>query len=314
MGKSALMSYIIAAALGYRTWPGSTQRSEQGGYALWVGSEEDAAESLGPQLDALGVPADRWGQIAEGHDKLHHDIQHAQFDYPLRIIVVDPIIFGHGSDTNRASKARQIAEGWQDLATARRCCVLASIHTVKHVKTYLEAGSRLEDLAAGSGQFVAVSRMVWLYMRGADKRGPRILYRAKCSPHIDHLSDGYEVHALREPEYGMWQPSRFDPIEDAQAAAREMGRDVGDAREYEPTAGSAADVIMQTIATRGGSMAAAECKHLVASTVGVSHRAVDFAAETLVKHGQLKQDDGGRGKQRTWALSCETDGLTRALT
>lgn len=302
VGKSALMAYMIAAALGYRTWPGTTKRSPKGGYALWVGSEEDAAESLGPQLDALGVPSEHWGQIVEAHDKLHLDVLQTDFKHPLRLVIVDPIIFGHGSDTNRASKARQIAEGWQDLATVRRCCVLASIHTVKHAKTHLEAGSRLEDLAAGSGQFVAVSRMVWLYLRGSDKRGPRILYRAKCSPHIDHKSDGFEVHARRDPKFGMWQPSRFDRKDDALASAREMVRDVGDAQSYAPAPGSAAETILRLVAEHGGSMAAAECKHLVVQDVGTTPRAVDMAAETLIKHDRLRQDSGGNGKQRTWTL------------
>ena len=171
VGKSALMAYMVACALGHRTWPGATQRAAPGGYALWIGSEEDAAESLRPQLDALGVPPSEWGQIVHGHDMLHLDVQHMQTPAPLRIVIVDPLIFGHGADTNRADKARKIAEGWQDVATARRCCVLAATHTVKHAKTHLDGGSRLEDLSAGSGQFIAVCRMALLYLRGAGRAG-----------------------------------------------------------------------------------------------------------------------------------------------
>ena len=104
----------------------------------------------------------------------------------------------------------------------------------------------------------------------------------------------------------MWQPSRFVPMDDAVAAARDMVRDVGDrdAKGFEPAEGTAGAVLLAYIAEHGGAALAADTRRAIAAATGKSPRAVDYAADTLDKHGRLvrRQDEQGR---TVWALPVE---------
>ena len=303
-GKSALMTWVMACSLGYRPWPDGTQ-AKRGGFGVFVTSEESLSKSLMPQMAALGVPPDRWMLFDHVHADMHRDVLHTAYPADLRLVCVDPIIIGRGGDTNRATIAREIADDWQGVARALGCPVLASIHTVKSVRKHLEQGSRLEDLAAGSGQFVAVARMAWLYVRPEAKLADRILLRAKCSPHIDHRGDGYRVSSVQEPQYGMWQVSSLEELPDALKEARAMAADLGG--EYQPAQGTAGEAILDYLASAGGSAPAAECNRAVRESLGVTQRGIDAAAATLVKHGALEQDGGGRGVSRVWRLPTLSD-------
>ena len=303
-GKSALMTYTMAAALGYQDWPDGT-RAKRGGYGVFVTTEEDLNKSLLPQMLGYDVPADKWGLFDGSHPNLHLDVLHTKYPEPPRLICVDPIIVGRSGNTNDATAARRIADDWQRVARELRCPVLASIHTVKAVRKHLEQGSRLEDLAAGSGQFVAVSRMAWLYTRPERKLSDRILLRAKCSPHIDHLGEGFRVSSQQGERYGMWQVAEFEELPDAIAEARRMAGDTGG--EYQPKGGTAGDAILAHLEGCDGAANAAECKRAVSEALGVTLDGVEAAARLLIKHDKLLQDGGGHGAHRTWSLPAVDD-------
>ena len=304
-GKSSLMCWLMARSMGYGEWPDG-RKATRGGHGLFVTTEEPLNESLLPQMDSLGVPAERWSLIDDPGPDAPQTILDTEWPEPLRLIVVDPIISGRSGNMNDAVSARALCEEWANVARALDCPVLATNHTVKGRAKHQAQGRWFFEMGAGSQQFSATARVVLYLERPQDKRGRRLLYRAKINAHIADGETGYWLDAAQTGEYRVWQIQGMEAEPNALEALQAMT--APDAGEYAPSDGSAAAALLEYMEGVTGSEPAAAVKSAVALKSDCTVRAVEKAAADLIERGLLQQAGGGKGGTKAyWSLPAVDD-------
>ena len=295
-GKGLLACRLAAAAVGAETWPDGT-RSDPGGAVLWVGDEDDPARTIGPRMDAAGMPPDRYAHVYRDLANpavAMRDLLRSKVPAGVRMIVVDPIIEDMDQDANASTKVRDFLKGWQDVARRHQCVVLGLHHCPKFARAKLKDTGDLLDLAQGSHQFTAVARSNLVYVRDeGDRDAPRLLVHAGANFDDKPKHYGYQVHA--EGDGSRTRVARFDPSDDpiGNAVAMIEGKTGGNTVD---------DAILEYLECNSGEAQSNDVNAAVAEATGRTERWVGERAAKLIEDGRLESTAGGRGKAQKWAL------------
>jgi hypothetical protein len=159
VGKSYLSAVIAAAESQGWKLPGDDHAPPPAD-VLIASYEDDAGDTIGPRLDALGADSKRIHVIEgvrDSEDRMRpfgaSDVSHLETALDslrdVRLVIVDPVsaFVGSGIDEHRGNEVRGALEGLRRLAAERRVAVLIVMHTRKS-----SADNALQRLA-GSGAY-----------------------------------------------------------------------------------------------------------------------------------------------------------------
>ena len=291
VGKGVTLATIAACALGYRDWPDGEQTA-RGGRVLWCGIEDDIQRTLVPRFKKAGIKDTSQVLHYRAHPNLPamHPADALLSQSPpkdLRLIVVDPLISGQAGDSNSAVQARAWCEAWALLAQQWHVPVIGVMHSIKWSKAKVQEGA-LEDLIAGSGQYVAVARCAWLLLKDdRDPTGARLLHRAKSNFDVPNICTTYRVHAAVKDNAAYVDRFEVDP--DGYIAAQGMAEGKEDKRT------ATQQTILDYLEGEPGQKAKqAEVTAYVEATVDVSDVAARKAISVLLKDCAISRIGEGR--------------------
>ncbi|MDE0190758.1 MAG: AAA family ATPase [Gammaproteobacteria bacterium] len=220
-GKGLLLCRFAAAATGTAHWPCGTLLT-QGGKILWVGDEDSPEKTVRNRMEAAGMDLSRYGYVLppDKGDFARHML-HSELPPRTRLIVVDPLIGGMVSDSDKATDSRRVAQAWVDVARHHNVAVVGVMHFSKWTRRKVEDTGDLCDVISGSHQWVAAARSVMLYMRDRDVTADRLLISVKRNYDEAPDDDAYHV-ASNRTEWDAVRVSGFRPEPHGVDCAREL--------------------------------------------------------------------------------------------
>lgn len=142
-------------------------------------SEENAADTIKPRLEACGADCDKIGFINEEvHDGLTLDderIGQMITEFRPRLVVIDPIqaYLGNSSDLMIIARARKLMRRLAMLASTNRCAIVLISHLTK------ADGKKDIYRSFGSVDFVASARSVLMVTRDEEYLDLRVVKQVK---------------------------------------------------------------------------------------------------------------------------------------
>ena len=295
-GKSLFTCDCAARISTGRPWPDGKPCPK--GDVLFITSEDGAADTIRPRLDAAGADVKRV-HIVDGVRKLVKGkeridlidladitaIENALNQFTqCRLVVVDPIgsFIGAKTDAYRDNEVRAILAPLAQLANTRKVAVLCVAHTTKG------AATRADDAILGSRAFSGIARSV-LHLgfdRDGDAKERRLLVPGKTN--LAARSEGLAFRAVSVPGTELprieWEP---DPVDmDADDAFAGIP---GQKRGPEPEAQKEAERFLNE-ALAMGPRPSTDILAEARDRYGISKRSLDRARSNL--RIKTKQSDG----------------------
>ncbi len=179
VGKSFMMTALIAAHLGIKPWPDGTQNTTPGRRVVLVETEEMRG-AYAERLAALGVPDD--SVILPGNDPTFlpslildaEGIKNLAIEQEATLIVVDSLSGGHSVDENSA-QVRQVLQILAHMASTIGIPVLVAHHTRK--RQAFEGEKVTLDRVRGSSTIVQFARTAFGLWRPNPEAG---VVRVEC--------------------------------------------------------------------------------------------------------------------------------------
>lgn len=240
LGKTQIATYFTAIVTTGGTWADGALCPL--GSVIFIGCEDDAADTIRPRLDAAGAdprrvhiidwieetseegrPRRRMFDVGKDMDalrKLAIDVG------DVRLVVIDPISAYMGAaDSHKNADVRAALAPMQALAAEINACIVLITHLNKGA-----ADGAAISRVSGSGAFVAVARSAWFVAKHPEDASRRILTPLKNNIGNDREGFSYCIESVTLPS-GI-ETSRVvldnDPIEispeDAMDASREPAR------------------------------------------------------------------------------------------
>jgi replicative DNA helicase len=192
VGKTFLTLAVITAITTGKPLPdqeGKTTIFPTPGDVLYLGNEDDAADTLRPRIDAMGGNADRiWLPKCLKHRRTRQKkaislldvdaLRSAIEQYQARLVVVDPVqafIGGANIDMNNRQHISLVLSDIGELAKECDTAFLLVMHLNKGAR------DRTLDKVSGSGEFTSKVRSVLFIGRDPDNPNLRVMAQEKMS-------------------------------------------------------------------------------------------------------------------------------------
>lgn len=297
LGKSTATVSLAAHVSTGSSWPDGSPCPV--GDVIFISAEDDAADTIGPRLDAAGADSNRV-YIVGGVESLNRDgdpetkmlslrrdqeaIREAVLALPeCRLIIVDPIsAYLDGADSHNNAEVRALLAHLSELA--------GSIGAAIVFVTHLNKGSSGPALyrATGSLAFVAAARAAFLVTRDKGDPDRRLFLPLKNNLGPDGNGMAYRIEVVDGVSRVAWEKDCISI-----SADEALGRD--DDGDHESTlAGSAADWLSDVLS--GGPIPSNEVKKY-AKEAGYSWATIRRAQAAL---GVKPQRTGGAAGDGAW--------------
>ena len=191
LGKSFITMDIAARVSAALDWPdgGTAER----GRVLLLNAEDDASDTLGPRLDAIGADCSRI--LTVGREKalvrLDQDVDHLERlvqRHKASLVVIDPVMSYMGDvQTNSDPAVRAVLQPLHDMAERCRCAVLLVMHLNK--KQGVSAAYR----TGGSIAFTGIVRAGFMVARSKNDPALRVLHSLKNNNAKEPPALGYKL-------------------------------------------------------------------------------------------------------------------------
>lgn len=216
-GKSMMTMDMAARLTTGRPWPDGGDAPM--GSVLIVTTEDDAAETIRPRLDAHGADANKV-QLLAGVHGVGRDgkpttgmftledlgpLQTALASMPdCVLVIVDPIgsFLGGRVDAHRDNEIRGVLAPLSVLAEKTGAAMLLVAHQRKG------AADHADDLVLGSRAFTGIARSVLHLMRDPDDDARRLLLPGKCN--LSAPAPGLAFSIVPNPARVEWEPNPVD--------------------------------------------------------------------------------------------------------
>jgi hypothetical protein len=190
LGKSQLSAALAAVVSTGGRWPVDRTGCEAGNVIL-LNAEDDAADTIGPRLDAAGADSTRVytldaipakagdGKLIERGFNLAVDLdelaQMAEHVGNVRLIVIDPLsAYLGGTDSHKNAEVRALLAPLSELAAR----IGAAVVIITHLNKSGAVGGAMHRVT-GSGAFVAACRAAWLVTKDVQDEGRRLFLAMK---------------------------------------------------------------------------------------------------------------------------------------
>jgi putative DNA primase/helicase len=187
-GKSTLAFSMAATASRGGKWADGTQCAKPVHILLWS-SEDDAADTIRPRLQAMGANLDYIhlvdattlnGEKRPFNPATDMDyLKSAMKSNDVSLLIIDPIVSAVTGDMNKSNEVRRGLQAIVDFASEINCCVLGITHFAKGT-----TGRNPAERVIGSVAFGAFARMVLVAARDEETEG-RVFVRAKSNISTD---------------------------------------------------------------------------------------------------------------------------------
>jgi hypothetical protein len=241
LGKTQLAAYMTGCVTTGRPWADGASCPR--GSTIFIGCEDDAADTVRPRLDAAGADPSRvhildWIEEMDIDGVPYRRLFDVQRDTDVLaamaraigdvgLIVIDPVSAYLGTmDSHKNAEVQAALAPLQTLAHELKACVIL----ITHLNKGGGDGAAITRVS-GSGAFVAAARSAWFVAKHPEDDSRRILTPLKNNIGNDLEGFSYRIEAVALP--GGIETSRVvleaDPIkiraEDALEASRESSGD-----------------------------------------------------------------------------------------
>ncbi len=216
-GKSMMTMDMAARVTTGRPWPDGGDAPM--GSVLIVTTEDDAAETIRPRLDAHGANSTKVQSLAGVHGVGRDGkpttsmftledlgpLQSALASMPdCLLVVVDPIgsFLGGRVDAHRDNEIRGVLAPLSVLAAKTGAAILLVAHQRKG------AADHADDLVLGSRAFTGIARSVLHLMRDPDDDARRLLLPGKCN--LSAPAPGLAFSIVPDPARVEWESNPVD--------------------------------------------------------------------------------------------------------
>lgn len=209
LGKSQLAINLAATVSTSGSWPGDGRCSEPGAVVI-LSSEDDAADTIRPRLEAAGADlqlcyileairdVDREGKTYQRSFSLKRDLEQLSLLLTdlkdVRLVVVDPISAYLGdADSHKNAEIRALLAPLGNLAAKHSVAVVAVSH--------LNKGGQQDALlrVMGSLAFVAAARAAYAVVKDQDEPDRRLFLPLKNNLGSDSTGYAFTVESVTLP-------------------------------------------------------------------------------------------------------------------
>jgi len=286
-GKTTLMLKLCAIASSGGTWPDGEQ-AKVGKVLIWS-SEDDFNDTLAPRLKAMGANLSNVHFIEGVVDAI--TVKRRSFDPStdmpalqravqrigdVSLILIDPVVSFVTGDSHKNAEVRRGLQPLVDLAQECGAALIGISHFTKGT-----SGRDPVERVTGSLAFGALARVVFAVAKRVDEESnetERIFVRAKSNIGPSDGGFKFTIDQVRLPAPDDMDATAVTWGEPLEGTARDLLKEAEGAGESSSKTEDAAELIQETIRTKGGAASATDL-HAALKAAGIGkhnrYRAID---------------------------------------